>query len=72
VRTLAWPRHRLRGLPRRVPANIVRLVLRQAATIIGIGLAIGLTVTFMAAESLSKLLYGICARDAISFTVLCC
>ena len=44
-------------------------MLRQAATIIGIGLVIGLTVTFVAAESLSKLLYGITARDAVSFTV---
>ena len=51
------------------PSDIVRLVLRQAATIIGIGLVIGLTVTFVAAESLSKLLYGITARDAVSFTV---
>jgi putative ABC transport system permease protein len=51
------------------PRDIVRLVLRQAATIIGIGLVIGLTVTFVAAESLSKLLYGITARDAVSFTV---
>ena len=51
------------------PRDVIRLVLRQAATIIGIGLVIGLTVTFVAAESLSKFLYGITARDAVSFTV---
>lgn len=51
------------------PHNIVGLVLRQALTIIGVGLAAGLTVTYLTAESLSKILYGISARDAVSFTV---
>lgn len=51
------------------PHDIVALVLRQATTIIGVGLAAGLTATFFAAESLSKILYGVTARDAISYTV---
>jgi putative ABC transport system permease protein len=50
-------------------SDIVGLVLRQAATMIGIGLVVGLTLTLAAAESLSKMVYGITARDAVSFTV---
>ena len=51
------------------PRDIVGLVLRQAATMIGVGLVVGLAVTLAVAESLSKIMYGITARDAVSFTV---
>jgi len=40
----------------------------QAALMIGIGVAAGLSVTLIAAESLSKVLYSIAARDSVSFT----
>ena len=43
------------------------LVLRQAALMIGVGLAAGLIVTLIAAESLSKILYGIATHDWVSF-----
>lgn len=51
------------------PRAIAGLVLRQAMVVIGVGLVIGLTVTLVAAELLSKILYGIASRDPISFTL---
>ncbi len=50
------------------PRAIVGLVLRQAVMMTGAGLLVGLLVTVVVAESLSKILYGITARDAVSFT----
>jgi ABC-type antimicrobial peptide transport system permease subunit len=51
------------------PRTIVGLVLRQAIAMVAVGLAIGMTVTLTAATALSKVLYGITARDEVSFTV---
>lgn len=51
------------------PNDIVGLVLRQAGTVVCVGLLVGLTVTLVAAESLSKNLYGIAAYDALSFAI---
>jgi putative ABC transport system permease protein len=49
--------------------DIVRLVVGQGAMLIGAGLVVGLTLTLLSAGLLSKFVYGINARDAISFTV---
>ncbi len=51
------------------PRTIVRLVLRQAAVMIGVGLLVGLAVTLATAESLARILYGITTRDALSYAV---
>jgi putative ABC transport system permease protein len=51
------------------PRDIAGMVLRQAMTMIVLGLIAGLTLTLVAAELLSKLLYGVTARDFVSFTL---
>jgi predicted permease len=49
------------------PRDIVRLVLGQGSLIVVAGLAVGLVTAFFAAESLSKLLYGVSSRDPVTF-----
>lgn len=49
------------------PGRIVALVLHQAAVIVGTGLFIGVAATLVLAESLSTVLYGVAARDFVSF-----
>jgi hypothetical protein len=49
------------------PGDIVRLVLGQAGAIVGAGLVVGLTTAWLAAESLSKLVYGVSTRDLATF-----
>jgi putative ABC transport system permease protein len=51
------------------PRDIAGMVLGQAMTMIVTGLIAGLTVTLLAAELLSKLLYGVTPRDFASFTL---
>lgn len=47
--------------------NVLALVGRQALVVTAIGLTTGLLAAFFLAESLSALIYGISARDAVSF-----
>jgi putative ABC transport system permease protein len=50
--------------------DILRLVLRGGMTLTLLGLAIGLTVAFLMAWTLSSLLFGVQAADATSFVGL--
>jgi putative ABC transport system permease protein len=52
------------------PADVLALVSRQAATITVAGLVAGLAVAFFLSQYLSTLLYGISARDALSFVLV--
>lgn len=51
------------------PSAIVRLVIRQAFAMIGVGIVVGIAVTLAAAESLARILYGITTRDATSYAL---
>jgi ABC-type antimicrobial peptide transport system permease subunit len=51
------------------PRDIVTLVARQAIGLAGAGLAVGLATAFVAVQSLSKILYGVSARDPWSFAI---
>ena len=51
-------------------ADVLRLVSRQAMAITMSGIAIGLGAAFVLSQSLSALLYGVTARDAMSFVVV--
>ena len=48
------------------PADIIRLVLRQAATLISVGVAIGLLLTFGAAQLFSSMLVGVRPFDPVT------
>jgi putative ABC transport system permease protein len=50
--------------------DILKLVLRQGMMITITGLVAGLAAAFFLAQSLSKLLYGVSARDPVSFMVV--
>ena len=47
--------------------SVVRLVIRQAMTPVGVGLALGLIAAFAGTRYLGSLLFGVEARDPISF-----
>lgn len=49
------------------PADLLKMVLRQGLTIIGVGLAIGLALALGAAGFMGSLLPGIAPRDPITF-----
>jgi predicted permease len=49
------------------PSDIVRLVLRQVAAVVGAGLAVGFAAAFALGRTLTTILYGIDAHDATSF-----
>jgi len=49
------------------PADIAGLVLRQGLTMAGVGIALGLTLSFALVKSLSTFLYGITAYDRVSY-----
>ena len=51
-------------------ADVLALVGRQAMAVTVSGLAAGLAVAFILSQSVSVLLYGVTARDAISFLVV--
>ena len=51
------------------PAGILRLIMREGVTIVGIGLTIGLTVAALMAPSLAMLLSGVDSHDLVSFTI---
>src|SRR5206468_25942 len=52
------------------PADIVRLVLRQALAIAAGGLAIGLWLAFVLTRYLSAFLYGVTTHDAATFVLV--
>ena len=52
------------------PGDVVRLVVRQALTMAVAGLIVGLVTAYVAAEALSKMLYGVTPHDALSFTTV--
>ena len=49
-----------------VRGDVLRMVLRQAATLLGIGIAIGLAGALVSARFLAGLLYGVGAADPVS------
>jgi ABC-type antimicrobial peptide transport system permease subunit len=49
------------------PANVVRLVLRRMVWLVGTGLAAGCVSAFWAARFVTALLYGVEARDPMTF-----
>jgi putative ABC transport system permease protein len=51
-------------------ADVLRLVSRQALVMTMSGIAIGLLAAFVLTQSLSTLLYGVTARDAMSFLIV--
>jgi predicted permease len=50
--------------------DVLLLVVRQAAALTGLGLAIGLGSAFALSRVLQSLLYGVAARDPLTFTVV--
>jgi putative ABC transport system permease protein len=52
------------------PADILRLVTREAAAILAAGLAIGLAAAVLLARSLAPLVYGVSVHDATSFVAV--
>ena len=49
--------------------QLLRLVLRESLTLIGVGGAIGLAVAVAAGPAVASLLYGVSPRDALSLTI---
>ena len=52
------------------PWDVVGLVLRQALASVGVGLSVGLAASFFLVESLAGLLYGVSARDGVTFVAV--
>jgi predicted permease len=51
------------------PANLLRLVIKQAMTLTSIGLAIGLAGSVAMTRVMSNLLYGVSATDTLTFLI---
>lgn len=51
------------------PGTILRLVMREGVTIVGLGLTIGLSLAALTAPSLAMLLVGVDSHDLVSFTL---
>ena len=51
------------------PANVLRLVIRQALALTSLGIAIGLTGAFALTRVMSSLLYGVSATDGFTFVI---
>ena len=47
--------------------NIVRLILREAGTLLGVGLAIGTVLAVIAGRAATSLLYGLKATDIATY-----
>jgi ABC-type antimicrobial peptide transport system permease subunit len=50
--------------------NILQLVFRQALTLIGLGIAIGITGAFALTRIMSGLLFGVSATDSFTFIMI--
>ena len=48
-------------------ADVLLMVLREALTLVGIGLAVGAPLTFLASRSMSALLFGVTPADPLAF-----
>ena len=55
---------------RRNPRDVVRLVVRQAAVPIAIGLLLGIAASFAATRVLSAQLFGVTASDPLTFVIV--
>ncbi|MGH7838936.1 MAG: FtsX-like permease family protein, partial [Candidatus Binataceae bacterium] len=49
------------------PRDVMRMILRQGTTLTGIGLVIGIVVSFVVTRLMSSLLYGVSASDPLAF-----
>jgi putative ABC transport system permease protein len=52
-------------------SDVVLLVLRKAALLLGLGLAAGLACTWLTTRTLEAFLYGVSAHDPITITAVC-
>jgi predicted permease len=52
------------------PADVLRLVVKQGMTLAGIGVGIGLLVAFFATRVMASLLFGISAKDPLTFAAI--
>ena len=52
------------------PADVMRLVLREGALLVVIGLAVGAALSFAGAQFISGLLFGVSARDPLVFVAV--
>ena len=52
------------------PADVMRLVLREGALLVVIGLAAGAALSFAGAQFISGLLFGVSARDPLVFAAV--
>jgi ABC-type antimicrobial peptide transport system permease subunit len=53
------------------PQDVLLLILRQAASLAGIGLLIGLAGAFALTRTMSSLLFAVSASDPVSFGIAC-
>ena len=51
------------------PGDVIAMVVRQNALLVGAGAAIGLAMAFAGTRFLSKLLFGVAAADPVTFAV---
>jgi putative ABC transport system permease protein len=52
------------------PADVLRLVVKQGMTLAGIGVGIGLIAAFLATRVMASLLFGISAKDPLTFVAI--
>jgi ABC-type antimicrobial peptide transport system permease subunit len=52
--------------------NILRMVLREAGLLVGLGLTAGLAASLIAAQFLRSLLFDVSPRDPLTLTTMCC
>jgi ABC-type antimicrobial peptide transport system permease subunit len=51
-------------------ADIMRLVIRQAVVLVGIGIGVGLVAALGLTRVMASLLFGVSATDAVTYTLL--
>jgi putative ABC transport system permease protein len=52
------------------PADVLRLVVKQGMALAGIGVGVGLVVAFLATKVMTSLLFGIGAKDPLTFAAI--